>query len=67
MKYIVEISEKPCDAQSDDNNDYVYCSLRDLDENIFQIIDCEDIVNWIPIGSTEFIKRFTDNFLNKND
>lgn len=67
MKYLVEISEKAFEVQTDDYNEYLYCTLNDLDGDIFQDIDCEDIVNWTPIGSTEFIKKFTNNFLKKND
>ena len=65
MKYLVEISENP-HVQVDDDNECIYCTLNDLDGKIFEVIDCDDIVTWTPIGSTEFIDKFNKNFL-KND
>lgn len=66
MKYLVEISENQFQSHIDDDNEYVYCTIKDLDNDIFNIIDCDDIVNWKPIGSTEFINKYNKNFL-END
>lgn len=66
MKYLVEISENQFQSHIDDGNEYVYCTIKDLDNDIFNIIDCDDIANWKPIGSTEFINKYNKNFL-KND
>ena len=66
MKYLVEINERQYHSFIDDDNEYVYCSMTDLDGKIFEIIDSEDITSWIPIGCKEFINKFNENFL-KND
>ena len=65
MKYLVEISENSYHSHIDDNNEYVYCTLSDLDGKFSEIIDCDDITSWIPIGNPDFIDKFNTNFLKK--
>ena len=64
MKYLVEIAEK-YGGHVDDDNEYVFCTISDLDGKIFEIIDSDDISNWTPIGSSEFKEKFNKNFGSK--
>jgi hypothetical protein len=63
MKFLIEINEKQYNSHIDEENEYVYCTLQDLDEKILETIDSDDIASWIPIGSTEFVNKFYINFL----
>ncbi len=64
MKYLVEISET-YKGYIDDDNEYVFCGIDELGEKILEVIDCEDIVSWTPIGSREFVNKFNEIFLGK--
>ena len=64
MKYLIEIAEK-YGGHVDDDNEYEFCTISDLDGKIFEIIDSDDISSWTPIGSREFVNKFNEIFLGK--
>lgn len=64
MKYLVEISET-YKGYIDDDNEYVFCGIDELGEKILEVIDCDDISTWKPIGSSEFIDKFNKFFGSK--
>lgn len=58
-KYIVEISEVYTFQVDNNMADYYYSTIENLDEKILTMIDSDDIHSWTPIGSKEFVDKFT--------
>lgn len=59
-KYIAEISEAYGFQVDNDIADCIYLTIEQLNESLFEKIDSDDILSWIPIGSKEFINKFND-------
>ena len=65
-KYIVEISEV-YSFQIDNNiADCCYATIEDLDDKILTMIDSDDIHSWTPVGSKEFVEKFTKLYGGEN-
>lgn len=58
-KYIVEISEAYIFQVDNNMTDCCYATIEDLDEKILTMIDSDDIHYWTPIGTKEFVEKFT--------
>lgn len=62
-KYIVEISEVYTFQVDNNMADCCYTTIEDLDNKILTMIDSDDIHSWIPIGSKEFVEKFSKLYI----
>ncbi len=58
-KYIIEISEVYTFQIDNNMADCCYVTIDDLDNKILTMIDSDDINSWTPVGSKEFVDKFT--------
>lgn len=58
-KYIIEISESYSFQVDNNVTDCCYASIEDLEDKILTMIDSDDIHSWTPVGSKEFVDKFT--------
>ena len=58
-KYIIEISEVYTFQIDNNMADCCYATIEDLDDKILTMIDYKDINSWTPVGSREFVEKFT--------
>ena len=58
-KYIIEISEVYTFQVDNNMADCCYATIEDLDDKILTRIDSDDIHSWTPVGSREFVEKFT--------
>ena len=58
-KYIIEISEVYTFQIDNNMADCCYATIDDLDNKILTMIDSDDINSWTPVGSKEFVDKFT--------
>ena len=65
-KYIVEISEVYTFQVDNNMADCCYATIEDLDEKILTMIDSDDIHSWTPVGSKEFVEKFTKLYGGEN-
>ena len=65
-KYIAQICEAYGFQVDNDIADCCYATIEDLDENILTMIDSDDIHSWTPLGSKEFVEKFTKLYGGEN-